>query len=87
MEPLLPKEIIYREKAGFGLPIRAWLNTGSEMVSHYLNSKRITRQGVFSPAAVQRIINEQKDGSADHSNTIFTLLCQQLWLEANHITC
>jgi asparagine synthase (glutamine-hydrolysing) len=87
MEPLLPKEVIYREKAGFGLPIRSWLNTSSEMVSCYLDNERIKRQGIFSPSIVRKIIAEQREGRADHSYTIFTLLCQQIWLEANHINC
>ncbi len=83
MEPYLPKEIVYREKAGFGLPLRAWLQNGSEMMDEYLDERRIKRQGIFCPLAVKRLIEEQKRGTADHSYTIFTLLCQQIWLEEN----
>lgn len=81
MEPFLPRDVIYREKAGFGLPIRAWLQDSNEMVNRYLDHDRIKRQGLFRPAAVRRIIDEQLNGAADHANTLFTLLCQQIWLE------
>lgn len=83
MEPYLPREIIYREKAGFGLPLRAWLQNSNEMIKRYLDSDRVERQGLFKLVAVQRIIDEQMNGVADHANTLFTLLCQQIWLEEN----
>ncbi len=83
MEPYLPREIIYREKAGFGLPLRAWLQNSNEMVKRYLDGDRVKRQGLFRPVAVQHIIDEQMNGVADHANTLFTLLCQQIWLEEN----
>lgn len=85
MEPYLPREIIYREKAGFGLPLRAWLQHSNEMVNRYLDGDRIKRQGLFKPVAVQRIIDEQMNGVADHANTLFTLLCQQIWLEEHYV--
>jgi asparagine synthase (glutamine-hydrolysing) len=82
LEPLLPREIIYREKAGFGLPIRAWLRNHNDFVNTYLSEARIERQGIFRSSAVRRILDEERRGIADHANTLFTLLCQQIWLEA-----
>jgi asparagine synthase (glutamine-hydrolysing) len=81
MEHLLPREVIYREKAGFALPIRAWLRKDSDFVNSYLSEERIEQQGIFRAAAIRRIMNEQRQGVADHANTIFTLLCQQIWLD------
>lgn len=81
MTPALPREIVYREKAGFGLPIRAWLRQGSAMVDHYLDGARLQRQGLYDAAAVRRLLDAQFGGAADHSHTLLTLLCQQLWLE------
>jgi asparagine synthase (glutamine-hydrolysing) len=81
MEPLLPREIIYREKAGFGLPIRAWLRNNPAMMNMYLDEKRLERQGLFRSAAVRRLLVEQLSGHADHAYTLFTLLCQQVWLD------
>ena len=83
MAPLLPREIVRRGKASFGLPIRAWLQDEKEIVNTYLNGERIKKQGLFRPDVVQRIMHEQTNGLADHANTLFTLLCQQIWLEEN----
>lgn len=81
MTPGLPREIVYREKAGFGLPIRAWLRQGGALVDHYLDQPRLHRQGLYNAAAVQQLLDAQFSGRADHSHTLLTLLCQQLWLE------
>lgn len=80
-EGLLPNEIIYREKAGFGLPLRAWLKGENEALNHYLDNKRIERQGIFNPSKVKQIKLEQESGKVDWSYTIMTLLCQQMLID------
>ena len=85
MTPALPHEIVYREKAGFGLPIRAWLRQGSALVDHYLAESRLQRQGLFDARAVRRLLNAQFSGRGDHSHTLLTLLCQQIWLEQSQL--
>lgn len=81
MEPQLPHEIIYRSKAGFGLPIRAWMDKRNDLLDRYLNRARIEAQGIFNADAIERIRGEQAAGAADHANTLLTLLTQQISLE------
>jgi asparagine synthase (glutamine-hydrolysing) len=85
MRPVLPREIVCREKAGFGLPIRSWLRERSPLVDHYLDSARLQRQGLFDADAVRRLLDAQFSGRADHSYALFTLLCQQVWMEQAHL--
>jgi asparagine synthase (glutamine-hydrolysing) len=85
MTPALPREIVYREKAGFGLPIRAWLRQSNGLLDHYLATKRLQQQGLYNAGAVQQLLAEQFSGRADHSYTVLTLLCQQLWLERSRL--
>ncbi|MBX4389429.1 asparagine synthase C-terminal domain-containing protein, partial [Mycobacterium tuberculosis] len=80
MEPYLPREIIYRSKAGFGLPIRAWMDRRADLLDHYLDRSRIAAQGIFNPDAIARIRAEQAAGTVDHANTLLTLLTQQISL-------
>jgi asparagine synthase (glutamine-hydrolysing) len=82
MEPRLPREVIYRSKAGFGLPIRAWIARSGALFDRYLEPARIERQGIFSAAGIARIRREQAAGAADHANTLLTLLTQQIVLDA-----
>jgi asparagine synthase (glutamine-hydrolysing) len=85
MEPHLPREVIYRGKAGFGLPIRAWMNNSNDLLAHYLDKARIEGQGIFNASALEQMLKEQFSGSKDHSHALLTLLTQQLWLESNNI--
>jgi asparagine synthase (glutamine-hydrolysing) len=83
METHLPFDVIYRQKAGFSLPIRAWMNQRNDMVQHYLDENRIVNQGIFNYQAVSRMMAEQAAGKRDHAYTLFAMLCLQIWLDKN----
>ena len=85
MEPYLPNEVIYREKAGFALPIRSWFAKRNAMINHYFDPNRLERQGIFHSGAVQELLNEQFSGKEDHSYLLFSMLCQQIWLDKQDI--
>lgn len=85
MEGLLPREVIHRKKAGFGLPIRAWLREEGELIRRYLDPARLAREGLYDAPTVRQVLDEQYAGRADHSHTILTLLTQQMWLEHNRL--
>ena len=82
MEPPLPHEIVYREKAGFTLPIRAWMRKENEMLRYYFDSDRIRRQGIFNPNSLQNMCDVQFSGKRDHASTLFSMLCIQVWLDS-----
>jgi asparagine synthase (glutamine-hydrolysing) len=82
MEPFLPDEIIYRPKAGFGVPLRRWL-TGElrARVHDTLLSRTVRTRGVFDQAAVQRLIEGTMGGEIDGSYPLFSLLAFETWCE------
>jgi asparagine synthase (glutamine-hydrolysing) len=80
MEGVLPDEIIWRPKAGFGAPIRSWLVGGLKpMVDDLLSPATIKRRGLFEPDAVARLIRENEQGVGDHALRIWTLLVLEIW--------
>ncbi len=81
MEPYLPHEVIYREKAGFALPIRSWFRQSSPMIEKYFNESRIKKQGIFDHNKLNEILKLQFENKSDNSYLIFSILCQQIWLE------
>lgn len=81
MEPHLPHEIIYRQKAGFALPIRSWFAEDNAMFDKYFDPARIRRQGIFDGDAIASLYQQQKSRKKDNSYALFAILCQQLWLE------
>ena len=79
-ERVLPRKIVWRRKAGFGAPVRAWLSGDlAPMVSDLLSEETITRRGLVDPAAVRRLREENASGSADWSLHLYALLNLELW--------
>jgi len=81
-EKVLPNEIIYRPKSGFGAPLRTWLqNDLAPLVDSCLNIESIDKRGVFNAKNVLSLIEDDRQGKADYSYPIFALLCFELWCQ------
>ncbi|MDI1242935.1 MAG: asparagine synthase (glutamine-hydrolyzing) [bacterium] len=79
-ERLVPKDVIYRQKMGFAMPIRYWLGSElKEFTRETLLSLRFNQRGFISADSVERLIQEQEAGTRDNSWKIWTLLMLELW--------
>ncbi len=79
-ERLLPKEIIYRPKSGFAVPINSWIKREwSEMSYELVLGDRALARNNFNPGFIKRVMNEHKRGRRDHSYIIWTLMILELW--------
>jgi len=79
---ILPREILERKKAGFNVPVGAWLHGElGHTARQVLAPERITAAGFFRPEAVTALLDQHAARSADHSFAIWGLLCFQLWHE------
>jgi len=82
-EKLLPREVVWRKKAGFGAPIRSWLRGPLRpMVEDLLSEETITRRGLFRADEVRRIVNANLSGREDYNLQVFQLLNLELWQRA-----
>ena len=84
MEGVLPHEIVWRPKAGFGAPVRAWLTGDGElapMVRELLSADRIRSRGLFDPGEVQRILTANESGTEDNALRIWALVTFELWYD------
>ncbi|MFP6640755.1 MAG: asparagine synthase C-terminal domain-containing protein, partial [Myxococcota bacterium] len=80
MEPYLPKEVIYRTKSGFGVPLRSWLsNQLLPLVNDTLSDASLRNRGLFDPKAVRDLQNRTRAGTVDATYTILSMLCIELW--------
>ncbi len=80
MEQVLPDEVVWRPKAGFGAPLRSWLvGDLRPMVDELLAPDVVAARGLFEPAAVRRLVDENDAGTADNTLRIWTLLVLELW--------
>jgi asparagine synthase (glutamine-hydrolysing) len=83
MDGVLPKEVLERRKAAFGLPIRAWLrNELKGMLADLLSEERTRRRGLFNPRAVSQMIRANESGERDYTLQLWGLLSLELWHES-----
>jgi len=82
MEGLLPHDVIYRPKAGFGVPLRQWLKGPlKSMVQDVLAPDVLRARGIFDADAVQKMIAQNDQGREDASYSILALVCMERWCQ------
>ena len=80
-ESLLPKEVIWRKKAGFGAPIRSWLRTSLKpMIDDLLSEETVKRRGLFDHGEIKKIIELNDSGREDFNLQVFQLLNFEIWM-------
>jgi len=79
-ESLLPRDVVWRKKAGFGAPIRAWLRGPLRpLVEDLLSEETVRRRGLFRPAEVRRVIDANLAGREDYNLQVLQLLTLEMW--------
>ncbi len=80
MEGVLPHDVIWRPKAGFGAPVRAWLDGPMRpMVDDLLSPDTIRARGQLDVKAVERLRADNQSGTSDNALRIWALLVLELW--------
>ncbi len=79
---MLPKEIVYREKQGFSIPIKNWLkNELRPILLKTLSEENVEKNGFFNYAEIERYINEHLSGKDNHSHILWGLLLFHIWYD------
>jgi asparagine synthase (glutamine-hydrolysing) len=80
LEKVLPHDVVWRKKAGFGAPIRSWLRGALRpLVEDLLSEETIRKRGLFRPEEIRRIIDANLSGREDLNLQVFQLLNLELW--------
>jgi asparagine synthase (glutamine-hydrolysing) len=80
LESVLPKDVIWRKKAGFGAPIRSWLRGPLRpLIDDLLSEEAVKRRGMFRPGEVRRVLEANFSGREDYNLQVFQLLGLELW--------
>jgi asparagine synthase (glutamine-hydrolysing) len=80
VRPTLPSSILDRPKHGFGVPVASWLNgpLANELTS-YADPSLLSKQALFEPAVIQRLIAEHRAGRPDRRKELWAYLMFQRW--------
>jgi asparagine synthase (glutamine-hydrolysing) len=80
MEGIVPSEILYREKQGFGVPIEEWINKGLRgRIHETLLERRTLERGYFEKSYIQTLLDEHSKRRRDHSHALWILWMLELW--------
>ncbi|HEY7786536.1 MAG TPA: asparagine synthase (glutamine-hydrolyzing) [Pyrinomonadaceae bacterium] len=82
LEGILPHDVLYKRKRGFGAPIKEWFGgvTGEMLDARLLNSS-LRKRDYFDYSFVSRLIDEHRRGTRDWSFHLWCLLNLSLWYE------
>lgn len=79
---LLPDKIIHRSKKGLGIPVAKWIKSDlKEIFLDRLSKERISREGLFNPKYIHRLLAEHLCGRRDHRKLLWTLFIFESWRE------
>ena len=77
----VPRHLIERPKAGFGMPIGHWLRGPLRgWAEDLLDPALIQRQGYLRPWPIQDLWRQHLSGRFDHTTRLWSLLMWQAWL-------
>jgi len=80
----VPQAMMERPKMGFGVPIDVWLRGPLKAwTAALIEPGRLTREGFFDPAPIQRKWAEHQSGSRNWSYYLWDVLMFQQWQEHN----
>lgn len=82
LETVLPQDLLYSKKKGFGAPIREWFLSalGQELTGYILTSS-LRRREIINYDFVDRMVSEHKDRKADWSFHLWAILNLSLWYD------
>ncbi len=82
-EKYLPKEIIYRQKTGFGAPIRTWMQEDKAFQKAVLNRLQrlvLNNAPIFNAQKIEELYQDTLHKKRDNSYTLLSLLAIESWL-------
>ncbi len=79
---IVPPEVLYRKKMGFGVPLTHWFRGEmKDFLRENLLSEKFSKRGIFKPEAIKKLVEEHINAERDHTFQIWTLLMLELWFQ------
>jgi asparagine synthase (glutamine-hydrolysing) len=81
MQPRLPRDVLYRPKMGFAVPLASWFRGPlRDRVQAAILGERLADTGLFNRAYLRELLAQHQSGVRDHSAPIWTLLMFEAFL-------
>jgi asparagine synthase (glutamine-hydrolysing) len=82
-EKYLDRDLLYRKKVGFAVPVGEWFRGGLKdfLIGHLTRSNSFAAE-YMRRDAIERLVSEHIAGTKDHHNKLWMLLNLELWRDA-----
>lgn len=82
LESILPHDVLYKPKRGFGAPVHEWFRgSGSETLVQQITNSSLRQRGLFDYAFIDRMADEHVRGVRDWSANLWCLLNLSVWYD------
>ncbi len=79
---LVPKEVVYRRKMGFGVPVGNWFRGEmKDFLRGVLLSEKSLTRGIVRPDILRQYVDRHTNAERDYAFQIWTLLMLELWFQ------
>ena len=79
---IVPREVLYRRKMGFGVPLTHWFRGElKDFLRENLLSEKFSKRGIVKSEVVKKLVEEHINAERDHTFQIWTLLMLELWFQ------
>ena len=79
---VVPPEVLYRKKMGFGVPLTHWFRGElKDFVRGVLLSEKSLKRGIIKPEMLEKYVSEHINAERDYTHQIWTLLMLELWFQ------
>jgi len=84
LESRLPRDVLYRPKMGFSVPLARWFRGPlKDRVRDAMQSEIMADSGIFNMDVLSKLVREHQSGQRDHSAALWTLMMFERFASRN----
>jgi asparagine synthase (glutamine-hydrolysing) len=85
LEPYLPREILYRPKMGFAVPLKNWFRGPlRDRIRQVVAKGDLVDTGMFDVGYLRTLVDQHQSGTSDHSSALWSLMMFDSFLRNVH---
>lgn len=82
LESILPRDVLYKPKRGFGAPVHEWFRgSGGDALVQQITNSSLRKRGFFDYEFINRMADEHQRGTKDWSANLWCLLNLSVWYD------
>jgi asparagine synthase (glutamine-hydrolysing) len=87
LEPHLPRDVLYRPKMGFGVPLGKWFRGPlKQRLRASLLEGGLAQTGLFNQAYLEKLVNDHQSGLREYSAPLWALVMFQAALAGDDVS-